>query len=240
MSSRDSAVDRDLLAQPLGQEVVLHGAQRLRAGALERAEAAEHQQPRGLAAPRQARDQIDGRRVGPLEILEHEQQRALAGEHLEGIGHLPQHARRHRRDGAVAARPGGRIGVERRQLRHPRRRVPRQRVAQRSAARLAGERAQRFQHRQVGLALAVLLEALAARDADVAGGGDLLEEAVEHRRLADPRLAGDEHDRALAGARAHEAGVQLGERRLAARRSPRWRPSPARRGSAAAASSRHR
>ena len=64
----------------------------------------EHQ-PARLAAPGHARDQVDGGRIAPLQIFQHEHDRAVLRQHFEGVGHLAQHARR-RRDPRCARRCG--------------------------------------------------------------------------------------------------------------------------------------
>jgi hypothetical protein len=61
----------------------------------------------------------------------------------------------------------------------------------------AREPAESFEDGEVGFARAVVIETLAARDPE-AIGGEAAQERLDDRGLADPRLAGDEHD--LAGA----------------------------------------
>jgi hypothetical protein len=92
-------------------QLVLNAAQRVVVERLlDRPHAADHQQPCRLAAPGDAADQVDGRRIAPLQVFEHQQQRPLPREHLERIGDLAQHAHRHGGNGGVAPSAAGGVG----------------------------------------------------------------------------------------------------------------------------------
>src|SRR5215207_2914980 len=70
---------------------------------------------------------------------------------------------------------------------------------------------QSIQHRQVGLAGAVLLQTLASRHVRRALLGRVVNQRIDQRRLADPGLARDENDLTLAGRRALEPLLHRGE-----------------------------
>src|SRR5918994_3593240 len=70
---------------------------------------------------------------------------------------------------------------------------------------------QSIQHRQVGLAGAVLLETLASRHVRRALLDSVFNQSIDQRRLADPGLAGDENDVTLAGRRALQPPLHRGE-----------------------------
>src|SRR6478672_3485201 len=60
-----------------------------------------------------------------------------------------------------------------------------------------------------------MLDAATAGDEGLFGRAEVGEEAIDQRRLADTRLAGDEHHLPLTGPRAAQRGVERGEIRLA-------------------------
>ena len=222
-------LERDLLAQPLRLQFLVHATQRVIGDRhLDRPEGADHQQSGRLATPGNTSDQVDGGRIAPLQVLEHEHQRAAAREDLERVGHLAQHAGGHCAHRAIAAPLCRGVRGECRQLRHPRRRVPSQRFTELTCTVVACQTAERFENREIRLALSVLLEALPARHTDAARL-HLLDEPIDEGRLADPRLTGDEHDRPRAGHRLSQARMEPGEillapdHRRAAGRRPRAR-----------------
>src|SRR5262249_26333901 len=77
------------------------------------------------------------------------------------------------------------------------------------AARLAQQASDRFEHRQIRLRDAVVLEARPARDHDVRFARCSRHEGVEHRRLSDPGLTGEEYELALTGAGALEPRLEV-------------------------------
>ena len=85
------------------------------------------------------------------------------------------------------------------------------------AAALAAQPPERFEHRQVRLAGAAMLHALTMADQNLCAGRRR-DEALDDRRLADPRLSRDEHDPPLAAARLREQPLQLRELAVAADR----------------------
>ena len=98
------------------------------------------------------------------------------------------------------------IAEERRQLHEPGRRVLLEDPHDLIATGLAAEAPQRLEHRQIGLAGAVLLHALSPADAQQVRAVDPREKRVDQRRLADPRLAGHEDELSLP---AHHLPQQL-------------------------------
>jgi hypothetical protein len=96
---------------------------------------------------------------------------------------------------------------------------------------LRGRRApqppQRLEHGQVRLAGAVLRHALSPADAQSGRVGHTLEKSLDQRRLADPRLAGHEHELTLALARSRQRPAKAGQLPLTSheRRGPRGRDS---------------
>lgn len=85
-------------------------------------------------------------------------------------------------------------------VQQPRRGVPEQDRVDRFARSASAQRAQGGQHGQVGLADAVLLDALAARNAQLRAGGatEIVEHGIDQSRLADAGLTDDEPDLAAA------------------------------------------
>ena len=67
--------ERDLLALPAHAEVVHEGGDGRFAVRPGRAERTDQQQPGGLATAQQRRDQVERRVVGPVQVLEHEDDR---------------------------------------------------------------------------------------------------------------------------------------------------------------------
>src|SRR5262249_19520252 len=86
------------------------------------------------------------------------------------------------------------VAQERRQLHEPARRVLSEHADDLLTAGVTAETAERLEDRQIRLAGAVVLHALAPTDAQRRPGGDLREERIHERGLADSRLAGDEDE----------------------------------------------
>ena len=81
-------------------------------------------------------------------------------------------------------------------------------VHQPFAPGLSAPSRQGLEHRKVGFAGAVLLHALAARDTRSVPDRDLRQERLDQGGLADPWLAGDEHELAPAIDRARQPGME--------------------------------
>ena len=170
--------------------------------------AEEHRAPR-LRRADQVADELQRRAVGPLQVVEHEQQRGAGrdlrqqrGERVEqamalGAAFGAAHRRRAGRR-AELGQQRGEVGGARPE--------PLRRAGQRRAARPA---AQHLEHGPVG-AGAGLVEAAVEHDRAVAV--DLARELRRHARLADPGLARDEHEPPLVGDRRVPRPAQRRER----------------------------
>ncbi len=202
--------ERQRVAQPAQRQLVHERVERPFA----RAPGGHHEQPRGLGAARERDERLERRGVAPVHVLEHEHERLGLGELLEQLEHLAQHPVARRAAGALVQQLERARVDEPGHLDRPRRRAPREQLDQLAAARPASQPAERIQERQVGLALAVALEALAARD-QPAGLG---EERLDERGLADAGLAGHQDDAPAPGRRPGERGVQPRELGVAAER----------------------
>ena len=158
-------------------------------------------------------------RVGALDqILGDKQQRTIGRASIQQLAHFPQHADlAHAGELAAKSLPLGcmlshgscssHVGATPRNSSTPR--------------ITPAQCRQRFQNRKVGLAGAVVLDALPARDSDVARR----HEAFDQRGLADARFAGDPHDRRWPPRAPCQAQFAL-ERIRAADRSGAGRPRP--------------
>jgi hypothetical protein len=197
--SEREQLERDLVALPVRLQLLLDGVEGMvvydRVG---RPEAADHHETCRLAPPGETCEQVDGGTVAPLEVLEHDYEGMPACEHLERVGELAEHAGRSRCDRRTPARARSVVRLDRRQLRHPRGRVAPEDLAELGSAVVAHEPADRFEDRQIRLALPVLIEALAPRDAGAPLPLDAPDEAVDQGGLPDSGLAG--HEDELSGA----------------------------------------
>ena len=165
----------------------------------------EHRAPR-LRRAQQVAQELEGRAVGPLQVVEHEQQRRAArdlgeqgGERVEQA--LPLHARvaaERLRRLAQLRQQGGEVGGARAE--------PLRRHGERGAA---GPAAQHLEDRPVGAGPG-LVEAAVEDDGAVAvrGAGELRGEP----RLADPGLAGEQDEPPLVADRRVPRAAERGER----------------------------
>ena len=187
------------------QQIDLRPAQRRRGRRLSRTDGCQHHELRRIPALPEARQDIHRRRVGPLEILDPQDQRAGVRERLQGRDHFTQHPRR-RRDLRSRAREQRRVGIihQRRQKRQPARRMPRERCRDRAVFCGSGKTRQQIDQRIVGLGRAHRLHALRpGRTHRVPPGSDA-EEGLAQGGLADAGFAGDEDDLALSRGRGVE------------------------------------
>ena len=201
------------VAQPAQRELVHERVER----SLARAPGAHHEQARRLCAACERDERIERRRVAPMHVFEHEHDGLGRGELLEQLEQLAQHPVARRAASALVQplelarldEPG--------HLDRPRRRPADEQLDDLAASRAVGQPAERVEQRQVGLALAVALETLAARY-QPAG---LAEERLDQRGLADAGLAGDEDDAPAPGGRRGERGVSGARARARARTAAR-------------------
>ena len=208
--------ERELAARALADELAFdlhHGVvAHDRIGLPQRA---EHEQPCRLAAVGEQGHQVQRRVVAPVHVLEDEGEGDVRRERVQADGQPVQRVLVRAADGLVAADPRRLSRCRRAQ--HPAGRVLAKRGLDRRTVGSATEAGDRFEHRHVRLAAAVLLDALATRHPKSGFGRTthLSERHVDERRLADPRLARDEaHLAAPAHRRAHP-GEQLGALRAA-------------------------
>ena len=209
--------ERQLLAAALKLEFVLDALQRMIAvDHLRGPVGAEHQQPRRPSPPREQREEVQRRRIAPVQIFEHQNERAFRGGRLQRFGHLAQHplAGRSRHDQAAAFFRRQAL-EDRRHLREPGRRVLAEVRDQVLAARLSAQLAEGGEDRQVRLACAEVLDALTATDECLADVRRAVDERVDQRGLADARLAADEDHAALATPCGVPPGVEARELGLA-------------------------
>jgi hypothetical protein len=170
---------------------------------------AHHQEPRGRAAAGEHGQQIDRRRIAPMQVFEPQDERRLGGQRLERLGQLPPHPLR-----GSAMAPAAQyvqLGLldERGHLDEPGGCLPAQERDERSPLRPAREPAEGLEQRQVGLARAMVLDTLSAPDPQVLRPHDLRKKGVEEGGLADPGLPRDKHHLAFTPARALQGPVQL-------------------------------
>ena len=172
--------------------------------------AEEHRAPR-LGRAHEVAQQLHGRAVGPVQVVEDEQQRRARGQLGQQRGERVEQALALRPDLVEAGgRHGGRR-VRHAELRQQRGEVgraraePLRRAGQRRAARPA---AQHLQHGLVG-AGAGLVEAAVEHDRAVRVHG--ARELGGEPRLADPRLAREQHEAAVVGERRVPRLLQRGE-----------------------------
>ena len=138
-------------------------------------------------------EEIGGGVVAPVEILEEQNDGGLAGRRLQEGPDFPQHAlgRRRHHGGLEALRLAFR--EEPGDLDVPAGSDALEQSNERLALWRTEETLECFQHRHVGLALSVLLDALSLQDVDVgARPRERAEEFFAECGLADARLTGDE------------------------------------------------
>ena len=153
---------------------------------------ADHQQPGRDVPPGQPLQQVDGRGVGPVQVLEDQDQGPVRGGGLQRLGRLPQHPLPGPAEGPpFQVGPVGGLD-QRRHLGQPGRGEAGQQ-RRRPGVDLA-QTVEGVEDRQVRLWRAPLLETLATGDQPRPLPPDLAGERLHQRRLPDAGLAGDEHD----------------------------------------------
>ncbi len=185
---------------------------------LHRSIGAEHQEPRPLRPPPEEREPVQRGRIAPMQVLEPQDQRGVEREGLQGLGQLAEHALPRVRLRSLLESPSLAGADQGRHLDQPRGGVPGEDPTDGVTVRLAAEPGQGIEDRQVGFSRAVVVDALPPTDPDRGGRRDLGHERLDHRRLADPRLARDEDDLALALTGLGEPSVELLKLQLTADR----------------------
>ena len=208
-------IERDVLAQTAGLQILPDGFQRRRAEReIGRTVGADEQQPARLRAARHQVDEVDGGFVRPVQVVEKKNQRDVGGQRLERFGNLSQHALRCRAEGFALQRLP--VGRQHRELRDPGRRITPQHRFDLRPSGLLEESAEGIEHRQVGLLSGRVLDRLPARHPGAVVPLGAREKGLGDARLADAGLTGHEDDLATAARGQRERGVEARERRVAA------------------------
>ena len=209
----------DVLTLPPHPQLLDEGPQRMsRHDDVDGAIASDHEQARRLLPPPEHRQQIEGRMVAPVEVLEHQQNGRRGRQRLQGLGHLAQHPL----VGDPERRGGRRLAVDPRQLRQPCRSVAPENTDDPLGPGFAQQSPERFEDRQIRLRRAVVFEARTARDRQLRLERGARQQCVDHRRLADTGLTGKEHELALAADGAREPVRKLREHSVAPDRRAAW------------------
>jgi hypothetical protein len=187
-----------------GGEAGEQGHERVAGGLVEVAPGAQHQHGRGRESPGQEVEQLERRRIGPLEVVQDDQQRSFPGPGHQHGGELVEQPEPGRRGQLVSpARRVGRAG-----------RGVGQEPGQRGGGAgqtpvLADERAEHLDPGPVGGG-ALTLPAPPPHDPGAANLGRGRHRRG-HRRLADPGLPGEHHQPTPSGARLIDGPFELGE-----------------------------
>jgi hypothetical protein len=165
------------------------------------------QQARRMAAAHDGADQVARRGIRPLQVLEHEDDGPAGGQRLERLDELAHHALA----GHAVRALLGRLRAQPRQVGEPARRAGGQHAGHLGLG-LRGP-AEAVEQRQERLSRPAQGDALARDHERLTRAG---EQGLDQRALADPRLAGDEHEPAGALRRRVERRPQGGELLVAA------------------------
>ena len=190
----------------------------------------QNEQPRGAQPAGQIRQQVQRGIVAPVQILQHQQERAADRQHLDRLGQLPQHALLGGPHDPALHRLERRRTEQRGHLGEPRGGLLFQHRQQRRSLGFSTQPAQRLQDRQVGFARAVVLDTLPARQPHIPRARGLLHKGIDHGRLAQPWLAGQKHGLPGPLPDALEPLVQVGELPLASHEQRRGGSGAGRRG----------
>ena len=157
-------VEGELFAQLPGEELSLDRLHRMAArDQFRRPQRRDQHQVSGSTAPGDIRDQVKGRDITPVEILQDHHERGGRGERLEGLGHFPEHALARPAKRFAAQRVAIRGREQRGHLEQPHRRVGAQDLDRPRV--VAAQLSHRLEDGEIGLTHAVLLQALTAADA---------------------------------------------------------------------------
>ena len=196
---------------------------------LGRPERAQHEQSGGLEPPCDDVEEVEGRVVGPVEVLEHQYRRLVCAEGLQHLHDLAQHAVARDADHARLERCPLLLGDEPGKLDEPRGRTLAEELHEPAAVVCATEPSQGLEDGHVRLARAPALDALAPADVD--GRVETLEEREDEGGLARARLPAHEHEPPLAGGGVARRTARAGR---APGRGRRLRPADGRRPPSAA------
>ena len=162
---------------------------------------AEQEEARRIGTTRDIRQPRQRRHIAPVEVFQHQHERALGGEDIQGFGQLAQHAGLGGLTrGPLEALPCGR----RHQPQHldePARSVLPQHRHKPLPFGSPAETSQRLQNGQIGFPRPIVVQALAVPHPDVLGSRHLGHKRVDQGGLADAGLPRDDRHlpRTLAG-----------------------------------------
>ena len=163
------------------------------------AQRGDQQHPRLRHLASQELEQAERGRVGPLEIVEKQEQRAVGRGGSEKVGDRVEEAKaRALRRALEGGHQPGDAHPELRDQADQRRGGNTQRTAQRLVADGVDETAQDAEPRPVGLCAGLGRAPSRQHQRRVARGGRAPDQLLGRPRLADPRLAGQQHDPATA------------------------------------------
>ena len=134
----------------------------------------------------QIRQQVQRGIVAPVQILQHQQERAADRQHLDRLGQLPQHALLGGPHDPALHRLERRRTEQRGHLGQPRGGLLLQHRQERRALGFSTQPAQRLQDRQVGFAPAVVLDTLPPRQPHIPRARGILHKGIDHGRFAEP------------------------------------------------------
>jgi hypothetical protein len=154
----------------------------------------DNQESGGIGAPRERRQEREARNIAPVDVLQPQHHRPVDRDNVERFGQLADHALMSGAGSRAADRLRLARGEQRRHLGQPRRREHPKPPLQTTAARASTRSTERLENGHVRLGRAVGLDALPVAQPHALGVGGAGQELPHERTLADPRLAGHEHD----------------------------------------------
>ena len=154
----------------------------------------QHQQLRRLAPLRQDGQEVHRRPITPLQVFQHEYQRRIGCQHVERLREFAPHAGRGRPGHLVLQPLEFRRADQPRQLHQPQGGILPQHCQEGVPRRTVGQLPQGLEERQVRFALPIVLDALAPPGPHTAPCGQVGQEAIDHRRLANPHVATDQDE----------------------------------------------
>ena len=217
-SSRVSGLELHAAGAGVALELGQQRAQRVAAVQLVRAVGRDDEHALAAQRGREVDEERARRAVGPVQVLDRQQQAVLAREQLEQLEQAVEQARLRGRLVVGALRAAPEPGED---LRERGAGGRRERGERRVAG--AGERAQRADDRRVGQLALPQLDAVAADHAHAVVAGRAFELA-QQARLADAGLAGDERERRAAGRPPRPARRAAPRAPRRGRRSACWSP----------------
>ena len=162
---------------------------------------AEQEEARRIGTTRDIRQPRQRRHIAPVEVFQHQHERALGGEDIQGFGQLAQHAGLcGLTRGPLEALPCGRRH-QHRHLDEPARGVLPQRRNEPLPHWFPAETSQCLQEGQIGFTRPIVIQALAVPHPDIPSGRHLGHKRVDQDGLTDAGLPRDDRHlpRALTG-----------------------------------------